>query len=515
LPIIFATGNIRCGLPEGLRIGRSFMILLAQLNPSNLGLSKPRRGPGFRMLEFVFLAGVVGGALAIASAALLTPVLWDLLRFKRGKYRIDLGRVCGYAERYSFDQGEPIVLYIHSVGPLTLTTLRLAKTWEPFGEITKLDAQHQDNSFDRRKGMSWTRSTAIDSSHLPPGLYQFRLQQDSDPEVRFRIPIIIKDRRPNRLSIVLATNTWDAYNCFGGISHYENHYVHRISRALSRFLKRPNWLSDCVSSIRPNILFSDEVADLDFEGAYSSFLVRNELQFLVFLAQNGYEFGVYTDRDLAYDPIVQQASALVFCGHSEYWTDEMFYPFERFIAQGGKTFRSIAGMEGNASFTPLGLTFGPRPADLIANTLVGTHTSPEGSFTAAPFRVLRSDHWVFAGTELQCGELFGELSANRPSFDIAGHQHLRGTIDLEGQPQNGASGFFTSKIGPGSGAFLVLAVGTNPRGPARMVYRDTPSGGWIFNASSISFNGALLCDQAIARIVCNLMDDALDQRKTI
>jgi hypothetical protein len=48
-----------------------------------------------------------------------------------------------------------------------------------------------------------------------------------------------------------------------------------------------------------------------------------------------------------------------------------------------------------------------------------------------------------------------------------------------------------------------------------MVYRDTPSGGWIFNASSISFNGALLCDQAIARIVCNLMDDALDQRKTI
>jgi N,N-dimethylformamidase len=461
------------------------------------------------MLAFAFLVGVVCFATGIVGVALLAPVLWDLLRFRRGIYRIDLGYVSAYAERYSFDQGEPITLYIHSVGPLTLTTLRLAETWEPVGEVLNLKTQHQDNSFDRRKGMRWTKSIAIDSSHLLPGFYQFLLQQGSDRESRFGIPIIIKDRRPNRLSVVLATNTWDAYNYFGGISHYENHYVHRISRILSKFLKRPDWLSNCVSSRRPNSLFSDEVAGADFDGVYSSFLVRNELQFLVFLAKSGYEYSVYDDRDLAYDPVVQQASALVFCGHSEYWTDEMFYSFERFVAQGGKIFRTIAGMEGNASFSPLGLTFGPRPEDSIANALVGAHTNPEGSFTAAPFRVLCSDHWVFAGTRLGLGDLFGEKSANHPSFDIAGHQHLLGTIDLEGQPQNGASGFFTSKIGPGSGAFSILAVGMNPRGPARMVYRDTPSGGWIFNASSISFNGALLCDEVVARIVRNLMDDAL------
>jgi hypothetical protein len=127
--------------------------------------------------------------------------------------------------------------------------------------------------------------------------------------------------------------------------------------------------------------------------------------------------------------------------------------------------------------------------------------------------VLRPDHWVFAGTALRSDDLFGAESANRPSFDIAGHQHLRGTIDLEGQPQNGASGFFTSKVGPGSGAFSLLAVGTNPRGPAQMVYRDTPGGGWIFNASSITFNGALFRDAAVARIVRNLMDDAIGRSR--
>ena len=52
-----------------------------------------------------------------------------------------------------------------------------------------------------------------------------------------------------------------------------------------------------------------------------------------------------------------------------------------------------------------------------------------------------------------------------------------------------------------------------PRGPAQMVYRDTPAGGWIFNASSIAFNGALFHDAAVARIVRNLMDDAVGRSR--
>jgi hypothetical protein len=465
------------------------------------------------MLAFAFLAGAVVTAVCVIGIALAVPLLWDLVRFKRGVYRIDPGRIAGYAERYSFTQGEPIDLFIHSDQPLTVTPLLLAATWEPVGDSLRLGAQRQDGCFDRRRGMRWSKSATVDSRSLPPGLYQFLLRQDADPAARFAIPIIIKDGQPHPLSVVLTTNTWDAYNTYGGISHYENHYVCRLSQALARILKRPSWISECVPRQRPNVLFSDEVKDSDFDGAYSSFLVRNELQFLVFLARNGYAYGVYDDWDMAHDPTLQEADALVFCGHSEYWTDAMFYQFERFVARGGKVFRAIAGMEGQASFTPLGLSFGHRPEDMIANGLVGAHTDPEGSFTAAPYRVLRPDHWVFAGTSLRPDELFGAESANRPSFDIAGHQHLRGTIDLEGQPQNGASGFFTSKVGPGSGAFSLLAVGTNPRGPAQMVYRDTPAGGWIFNASSIAFNGALFHDAAVARIVRNLMDDAVGRSR--
>jgi len=464
------------------------------------------------MPGYAVLIAAVAAAIGVICIAVIVPVLYDLIRFKRGIYAIDLGSVAGYADKYSFKQGEPIDLYIHSDQPVTLTKLRLAERWEHVGEESKIDNQEQDNRYDRTRGLRWTKSATVDSSNLVPGLYQFLLQQESNREAQFSIPIIIKDGRPNRLSVILTTNTWDAYNTFGGISHYENSYVHGLSRVFSKVVKRPNWDSATVPSRRPNSLFSNEVGAADFGAAYSSFLVRNELEFLAFLARNAYDFGVYGDRDLADDPIVRQANALLFPGHSEYWTDGMFYSFERFLLRGGKVFRSVSGMEGKAAFTPLGLTFAPRPADSIANELVGAHMDADGSFTAAPFRALCPDHWVFTGTGLQSGDLFGEDSANRPSFDVPGHQHLRGTIDLEGQPQNGASGFFTSKVGQGSGRFSILAIGTNPRGPAHMVYRDLPGGGWVFNASSLSFNGALFRDEVVARIVRNLMDDALDGR---
>jgi hypothetical protein len=169
-------------------------------------------------------------------------------------------------------------------------------------------------------------------------------------------------------------------------------------------------------------------------------------------------------------------------------------------------------MEGACRFTPLGLKFFPRPPEWLPDSLVGTHTNDEGQFTAAPFRVVDAESWVLSGTGLQAGDLFGEQSANLPSFDVPGHEQLRKTVDLEGQPREGASGFFTSKVGFGSGAFSILAIGTNPQGPACMVYRDHPASGWVFNSSSIAFPGALFCDESVARILRNLMDDATGVR---
>ena len=56
-----------------------------------------------------------------------------------------------------------------------------------------------------------------------------------------------------------------------------------------------------------------------------------------------------------------------------------------------------------------------------------------------------------------------------------------------------------------SEGFQILAIGTNKQGPAYMVFKETDAGGWVFNASSITFTSALFHDPAIDKMVLNLL----------
>ena len=452
---------------------------------------------------------VIAMALGVALAVLFFgPFVYDYVRLSAGRFKIDAGPVSGFARAYSVTRGQPIDLYIHSTAPLILTVQRLTSDWTRVGGETQIAAQDQGSHFNWRTGVSWEKSITLESAPLEPGLYRFDLAQKQNPSTRFSIPMIVKGERPQALVVILSTNTWEAYNAFGGISHYENGHVGALSKLISSFLKRPNWYPNFVSKLRPNILFSAETAMAPFGQAYSSFTIRNELEFLVFLHRKGFSFSVYSDDDLASMPELQRANAFIFPGHSEYWSDAMFYALERYLGRGGKAFFANSSLEGHCSPKNNGWEFKTRPPEQFSNPISGTHGTRDGALTAAPYRLLDPDHWVFAGTGLKKNDLFGEACVNRPSIDAVGHKHLRYELDLTGQPQQGASGYFTGKTGYGSGAFTTLAIGTNPAGPAHMVYRDLPGGGWVFNTSSYTFNGALLHDKAIARITENLMANA-------
>jgi hypothetical protein len=441
----------------------------------------------------VFLCGVI--------------FLYDYARFKIGLYRVNPGPVSGFAGKCSYARGEPVELFICAKRPLTLKLYRLETAWTALDHLTDIPAQAQPKTFSRRRGFSWQRTISIGTEDLPPGLYRFHLHERANEKICFDIPVVIKDETPKALCVILATNTWQSYNYFGGISHYENHLVGMTSKAIAAFLKRPDW-GHIIPSRRPNQLFSVEVAMGEFGQDYSSFTIRNELEFLMFLARNGFSYSLYCDDDLAEDRALQEASALVFPGHSEYWTDDMYYALERHIEKGGKVYFSNSELDGHCVRTPDGFSYWPRTSPGLTDSLAGTHATLEGAFTAAPYRVVDETHWIFESTNLKKADLFGVDCANYPSIDVVGHQHLRHQFDVSGQPQRGASGFFTSKVGYGSGAFRMLAKGTNATGGAHMVVRDLPSGGWVFSASSHSFNGSLGRDQAVAQIVRNLMSNA-------
>ncbi|MCP2256699.1 hypothetical protein LX15_000382 [Streptoalloteichus tenebrarius] len=55
----------------------------------------------------------------------------------------------------------------------------------------------------------------------------------------------------------------------------------------------------------------------------------------------------------------------------------------------------------------------------------------------------------------------------------------------------------------------VIARGENPAGGADMLFFPKKNGGWVFSASSMSFNGALPYDAPARRILRNVFDLAL------
>jgi hypothetical protein len=121
--------------------------------------------------------------------------------------------------------------------------------------------------------------------------------------------------------------------------------------------------------------------------------------------------------------------------------------------------------------------------------LLGVVYSDAGAMTGAPYEVIEPDHWVFAGTGLKRGELFG-------------------TRVLHERYGGGASGHETDKISPSSPKNVtLLAKGKNPDdGGAHLVHFETASGGAVFSAGSISYPTALLCDDPTSRITANVLE---------
>ena len=120
--------------------------------------------------------------------------------------------------------------------------------------------------------------------------------------------------------------------------------------------------------------------------------------------------------------------------------------------------------------------------------LLGVVYTETGVMTAAPYRVERADHWIFSGTGVNNGDLFGQRSL---------HERIPG----------GASGHETDKISPSSPQGIVrLAKGLNPNdGGGEIAYYETPSGGAVFSVGSICWPSSLLVDDVVASVTANVL----------
>jgi len=240
------------------------------------------------------------------------------------------------------------------------------------------------------------------------------------------------------------------------------------------------------------------------EGRQACHLAPAEWRLLGWLERQGHAYDLYADYQLHDGTLNLDAyRILILNTHPEYWSEAMYRHVKRWVFERSGRLMYLGGNGINCAVEfldhgkhmrclnqwPAGLEsrFHHR-VESEANLLGVVFTDP-GAMTSAPYEVHTADHWVFAGTGLERGDLFG-------------------TKILHERYGDGASGHETDKISPSSPKnTLLLAKGRNPDdGGAHLAYYETPKGGAVFSAGSITYPTGLLSDPNISRITSNVIE---------
>ncbi len=354
------------------------------------------------------------------------------------------------------------------------------------------------------------------------GLYYFHARTPGG--LFFSFPWVVAPAKPQAAIAVLGSNiNWNAYNNFGGRSNYINADVMppRPTVNSRQDLKRYNepghatWGSGDylpLSFDRPepiNHIDEHEKADDPIEGRAACHVAPTDWRLLAWMEREGIAYDYYAETQLHEGVLDLDAyKALVLTAHPEYWTRRMYERVKRWVFERGGRLAYLGGnglncevelLEGDRMVVHNGAIRGLSHQDVGAESrfakrveseanLLGVVFDPRGIMTAAPYRVEDDGHWVFNGTGLKKGELFGVRSLHR-------------------RCPGGASGHETDKISPSSPKSVrLLAKGLNvDDGGAHLAAFETPSGGAVFSAGSICWISALLVDEGVSRVTANVL----------
>jgi hypothetical protein len=303
--------------------------------------------------------------------------------------------------------------------------------------------------------VDWTAHTSAPAAirvvrpgDWPSGLYFLRISAD-DGRVGYA-PFVVRPRTlgKHRVLVVLATQTWQAYNFAdaNGDGWGDSWYVSNRQRF--------------VDVSRPFLDFGLPFRFHDWD-----------LTFLTWLQQTNKQADFISDQDLGSvatgDELARNYDLVVFPGHEEYVTQQELNVVTRFRDLGG----NLAFLAANNMFWRVGIdgtlmskvalwrSLGHPEAALVGAQYVGSNHGA----VQKPFVVTGADRapWLFAGTGLQNGATFGKYGIE---IDATTRASPPGTIVLARIPD---------LLGPGKSA--------------EMTYYETPQGAKVFAAGALNF----------------------------
>jgi hypothetical protein len=369
--------------------------------------------------------------------------------------------VTGYCWPQTVEPGESLGLHLSSSGgrPVRIEVARCGWKREVVLADDAVPAEDHPTPLDAAQlGCGWpVARTITPEASWRSGYYEVVLEIDVDGKVRrdhaFFVlrPAVGAPTAP--ILLALATDTWHAYNDFGGRNLYTGATRVSLQRPMERgYLYKPPGHGRRVTTTHP--------PDPEMH-AHVGYLRQNhlspwagsagwpdwELPFLQWAEREGYAIDVVTNPDLEDHPqLLDHYPLYLSIGHDEYWSMGMRDTVEAHIARGGHA----AFLSGNTSFWQV--RFEDRTPEGPAGTMVGYKgmfkkdpvwdtdrigelTSfwsepaigrPENQMTGVSFSrggyhrigkritngaggytVHRPDHWLFDGTGIGYGDVLG------------------------------------------------------------------------------------------------------------
>jgi hypothetical protein len=318
----------------------------------------------------------------------------------------------GYSDQLSYLPGDTVSFHLSTTAPIcTLEIARLGAEREVLWIQEEVVAQAYPVPEDASShGCNWPVAHKL---RIPDdwrsGYYEVRMKvedkggkyvQRNRRTAESTLFFVVRSANPGRdthILLQLATNTYNAYNNWGGSSLYAYHgraglQGHRVS------FDRP-----------PNSLF-----------------YRWEYDFVKWAEQNGYTIDYAVNSDLEFHPEILQHYLLVLSvGHDEYWSAPMRDHLEAFIGQGG----NVAFFSGNS------VCWQVRSED-------------EGRALTCWKQAYHSDPVYQTGTYDLLSTLWSHHLVNRPENQLTGVGFLYGGYHLShGQFMEGSGAFTTHRPG--------------------------------------------------------------------
>jgi hypothetical protein len=385
--------------------------------------------------------------------------------------------VFGYCDLLSYAAGEIVRLKVHTTAAtfdvqVVCDGLSPRVVFERTGHAGTAQSTPPDAY---ARGCGWQDSLHIPvQADWPSGMYLVHLTaRGADGRVASaEAAFVVRPRvgpAAGRLLMVLATGTYVAYNDWGGANAYRRVVAGRSTDEIAPRLSLDRPWPRGFLRLPPDAPRHADVPDLPphtppryptIEWALAHGYSRHysdagwayyERPFWTWARAAGYELDLITQHDLQLHPeLLRQYRAIVIVGHDEYWTWEMRDVLDAFVGGGGRLARfagnfiwqvrleegdrvqvcykfasqdPVAGSEQASRTTTYwdARCVGRPGATTMGLSGIGGVYCRFGAATPrapAGYTVYRPEHWVFAGTDLYYGDMFGAAPARIASFEV-------------------------------------------------------------------------------------------------